>query len=206
MTTLNRLDAVLQQVCPAVMVPKYGVLDVLESEGHRFLVGNDGLYLELVRNWLRVRLRVCRSIMPLPYGPVREEASFFLGTRFTELLRRFVEEARQALPNEHAAWLSFDKEAHELAYESVEVNWQNGAHINYQRPLLPFSRQLAIDLHSHGRIPAHFSDDDDKDDIDDAKLSIVVGCLHKEPFDVVARLVLPAGTTCDYTDFVASYF
>lgn len=202
--TLNRLDLVLQQVCPAVMAPRYEPLQELEQESHRFLVAQDGLYLDVLRPWLQLRLRISTAPMPLPYGPISEKATFNLGNNFTDLFGRFVSAARASLPKEHAAWFSFDTAQQFLHYEPVTISSHSVGHITYNRPVISEGFRLAVDIHSHGHDKAFFSPQDDKDDVDDTKLAIVVGHLHQEQISVVARLVLPGGLTLDYTDFIRS--
>lgn len=45
-------DVALQSVAPVIMVPRYSDLEPLSQNGHRFLVADDGLWLEVYRPWL----------------------------------------------------------------------------------------------------------------------------------------------------------
>ena len=200
---MNRLDATLQVVCPTVMVPAYESLQPLVENGHRFLCAQDGLHAELRRPWLHTVFRVAESAVPLPYGIVEAQTALaFNQTQFVELLSRFVDEARRACPNEHAAWLSFGP-SEGLRYEETEVISSGTGHIHYRRPSLTGSRTLAVDLHSHGRHSAFWSDDDDSDDVDDAKLAIVVGNLDRDETTFKARLAM-LGAVTDLSEWLAS--
>ena len=169
---MNALDATLQSVCPTVMLPRFAAFEPLAQDGHRFLAASDGLHVEVRRSWLSCVLPIAESTIPLPYGAVEAGVTFQFGRELAAFVAQFAEEARVALPNEHAAWLSFDSNTDSLAYEAVGVIERRGDHIRYTRPTgLPRSRTLAVDLHSHGRFPAFFSSEDDQDGVDDAKPS-----------------------------------
>lgn len=199
---MNRLDATLQSVCPTVMVPAYEPLLPLSENGHRFLCARDGLYAELHRPWLHAVFRIAESAVPLPYGlPEAQTHLAFEKGQLAELLDRFVAQARAAFPREHAAWLSFDDAG--LHYEPVDVMSSGGGHIRYRRPSVIGSRTLAVDLHSHGRHPAFWSETDDHDDHDDAKLAIVVGNLDRDEPTFKARLTM-LGAVMDLSEWLAS--
>jgi PRTRC genetic system protein A len=200
---LNKLDATLQGVCPTVMVPRHEALMPLAESGHRFLAARDGLYAEVKRPWLRSTFRVAESAVPLPYGEVIPATHFSIDRRqLAESLDRFIEEARQAFPKEHAAWLSF-MDGEGLRYEPVRVESSGGGHIRYRRPTVAGGRVLAIDIHSHGRHDAFWSVTDDRDDKDDAKLAIVFGNLDAPQPSVKARL-LALGAAMDFSELVDS--
>ncbi len=200
---LNRLDAILQGVCPTVMVPRREPLVSLTENGHRFLAAHDGLYAEIKRPWLHSIFRVAESAIPLPYGEVIPATHFSIYRRqLAESMDRFIEEAQQAFPNEHAAWLSFT-DGEGLRYEPVKIETSGSGHIRYRRPAVSCGRVLAVDIHSHGRHPAFWSATDDLDDNDDAKLAIVFGNLDAPQPSVKARL-LALGAEMDFSELVDS--
>ena len=199
---MNRLDAALFAACPTIMVPRYGAFEALMDHGHRFLSAADGIHLELRRPWLYTILPVATSAIPLPYGFAAPCVQFRLnGLR--ALIARFIDEARLASPLEHAAWLSMDIETGLLRYEPTDILSQGRGHIRYQRPSLPASRCLAVDLHSHGRTSAFFSAADDADSVDDCKLEIVCGNLDTNTPSIVCRLSL-LGINLDYSAWLTS--
>lgn len=200
---MNRLDSVMQSVCPAVMVPRHEALTPMNGPGHRFLVAADGVYLDLARSWLRLTTLTAASAVAMPYGSVAERVDFGFGADFACLVARFIDEARSACPIEHAAWLVFDESARQLDYSPVHVAWGSVGRVRYHRPTASATRHPAVDLHSHGRMPAFFSATDDVDDTDDAKLAIVVGNLGDEVVSVAARLIA-AGLCIDYSEWIST--
>ena len=196
------LDAVLQSVCPTVMVPRYVPFEPLAGHGHRFLAARDGLHIEARRSWLHAILPVGSSAVQLPYGAVTPQVRFRLHG-LAGLVARFIAEARMACPMEHAAWLLSDPATGHLQYAEGAVISQGPAHIRYRRPKFSASQMLAVDLHSHGRHEAGFSSVDDEDAADDAKLEIVIGNLDAEICSVACRLSLMT-LKVDYSKWLAS--
>lgn len=202
----SSLDAMLQRVCPTIMAPRFEPFAPLATDGHRFVNSDAGLYLEVRRPWLSLLLPIADSAIPLPYGPVspRVEFDFGLGLDLAQHVARFIVEARSHQPDEHAAWLSYDRDAKALCYELVEAIERNGGHIRYARPTrLPGSRTLAVDLHSHGRHTAFFSAEDDRDGLDDVKLEIVVGKLDVATPSFACRLSA-LGLRLNYTEWLTA--
>jgi PRTRC genetic system protein A len=104
--------------------------------------------------------------------------------------QRFLAEASAALPNEHAAWLVWDGRRAALTYQSLVAIACGPGAIQYHRPRLFDHESLAVDIHSHGMLPAFFSDTDDKDDRGAYKLAIVVGSFGGAELSVAMRLCL----------------
>lgn len=196
------LDAVLQATCPAIMVPRYGRFEPLSAHGHRFLTATDGLHVEIRRPWLHAILPVAESIIPLPYGSVEPCVRLRLHGLVT-LVEQFIAEAARISPHEHAAWFAIDSATGILHYESISVVSQSAEHIQYRRPPMNAGAELAVDIHSHGRAAAGFSDDDDADSIDDAKLEIVVGNLDRDVPTMTCRLSV-LGLRIDYSEWLAA--
>lgn len=198
---MQRLDEVLLQTCPLVAVPRFSALDKLRACGHRYLAGTHGLYLELRREWLHALVAIAPSAIPLPYGTVRPSVAFAFGAQLSEMVDLFVSRAVAALPLEHAAWLSWEGTTRRLVFEPVDILEASAAHVRYRRPSPAKGRSLAVDIHSHGALPAFFSEEDDADALDDAKLEIVVGSLGQERYSVVCRLSM-LGVHLDYSDWL----
>lgn len=200
---MQRLDEVLLQTCPLIPAPRFSALERLRGCGHRYLAGTHGLYLELRREWLHALVAVAPSATPLPYGPVRPHVSLAFGPQLAELIDLFVARAVAAMPNEYAAWLSWDDTTRQLAFEPVEILDAGPRHVRYRRPPATKGRSLAVDIHSHGALPAFFSDEDDADALDDAKLEIVVGSLGSERYSVACRLSM-LGVHIDYSEWLTA--
>ena len=201
---MNRRDAILQHLCPTVMVPRFEAVAPMETIGHRYLMAQDGLYLDLQTPWLSLTVKTATNRTALPYGPVIEQLKLKFGNSLRSALRRFEREARTAAPIEHAAWLSFDGSDQSLHYESVQVLDASTDLIRYERPELPALRVLAVDIHSHGHYAAGFSDEDDRDSLDDAKLEVVFGNLDRATPSVACRLSA-LGLHLDYSKWLSAF-
>lgn len=176
------LDETLWQSAPTVAVPKYAAFAPLMEVGHRFLATAEGLFIEVRRPWLHF----IQPIAPLqenaprpPYGTVDKKVELAfqrLGVVFP-LIRQFVEAARMALPNEHAAWIVWNAHTGDLAYRDVGIQQAGPGAIRFERPALADHESLAIDIHSHGAGQAFFSPTDNADDAGEVKIACVVGDL-----------------------------
>ena len=186
---MNSLDTVLQSEVPMVMVPRYEALPPIRPNSHRYLSCADGIYLEVDRPWINGVFKV--SDCTLPYGEV--SSRFALNIRsghFAAILHAFVTAARQTSPQEHAAWATFHPEQGDLRYFAPEILSVGHGHVQYARPNASPDSLPAIDLHSHGLLPAFFSQTDNNDDLaDDLKIAIVIGNLDRPEPTAVARLV-----------------
>jgi PRTRC genetic system protein A len=181
-------DRIILEHAPLVAMPRFGELADLAMNRHRFLAGDDGLYLELRRSWAWVVALVAPSDMPLPYGNVPELYDYrFDETMLEALLEQFVEDARLALPNECAAWGVWNEHTELLEYRPLIADSASPGSVTFHRPRLESHEHLAVDIHSHADGHAFFSLTDDEDDRGEVKLSIVAGTVDKEP-TFVSRL------------------
>ncbi|WP_163113383.1 DUF2016 domain-containing protein, partial [Acinetobacter baumannii] len=71
------------------------------------LVGTNGVFLEVVRPWLRVVRKIASYEVEtaVPYGTVNEETELPCGQLPAELVGQFGEMARASMPNETGAWI-----------------------------------------------------------------------------------------------------
>ena len=198
-------DLFQQSLTPVVVVPKFGELAALTTPGHRYLVAEDGLWLEVRRAWLWARTPLAQVWgTALPFGRLAEpqalpevtegmeldardftpplQAQYTFDTADLERLQTlFVHDARQALPNEFAAWGVWNEQAGRLEYRPLVATEASPGGITFSRPRLEDHEHLAVDLHSHGTLAAFFSSTDDDDDRGEVKLAVVVGTLDQEP-------------------------
>ena len=189
---MHPLDATLQSACPCVMFPRYGDFQYLpeQSDTHRFLICSDGLYVECRRPWVHLLLKVSDVGIPLPYGTPTPFLNLRLPTRpLIQSLLHFIQRAREISPLEHAAWLTYDPTTATMDYREPLVLSRSRDRIQYHRPAVTQLQLPVIDCHSHGLHPAGFSLEDDQDDVDDAKLSFVVGNLDQPIPSVALRFV-----------------
>lgn len=186
--TPEQRDAFLQAQTPVLMVPRFSDLAPLDKTGHRFLAAADGLWIELRRPWLYVRAPIAPSSVAMPYGKLAPSIAYEFDVDALEnVLRRFTADARASLPNECAAWGVWSELAHGIEYRLLDERIATPASVEYDRPPLADGMHLAIDLHSHGRLPAYFSTTDDADDAGEVKISVVIGSLHEQR-DIAIRL------------------
>lgn len=99
---MHPMDMTLQASFPTIMVPKFGSLTPLSGSGERLLVGTNGVFLEVVRPWLRVVRKIASYEVEtaVPYGTVNEETELPCGQLPAELVGQFGEMARASMPNE----------------------------------------------------------------------------------------------------------
>lgn len=180
--TLDPRDAVLQAHTPALMVPRYGALPLMDKAGHRFLVAPDGVWLEVLRPWLHARVPIGYVEIPLPFGPVEELVQYAFGQHaIAGLQARFLEDAHRAFPNECAAWGVYDERDGTLDYRPLISDHASPGSVEFHRPRLADHEHLAVDLHSHGALEAFFSATDDADDIGEVKIAVVAGTINESP-------------------------
>lgn len=183
-------DAVLQAHTPAVMVPRFGTFEPMTTYGHRFLVADNGLWLEMRRAWLYARLQISatQSGVPIPYGRLEESVELLFGKIPKDLLDDFVGQAKADLPNESAAAIIWNESTSLLSLQKLVTLTAGPAHITSAPASLGAGDHLVADLHSHAMLPAFFSDQDDRDDRSAVKLSVVVGNLDKPVQTFASRL------------------
>ena len=183
-------DKVLQQVCPTVMVPRFGEHESLNANGHRFLAASDGLWLETRREWLHIVWPLAQQAsVAMPYGSLEPSLKFAFDYLPGDLFRRFINDARKALPNEFAAWLTWDSHTVEFTYRPLTTISAGPVHLELERPVLGECEHLVIDIHSHAHERAFFSSEDNRDDRGEVKLSVVIGTLG-EDHEITSRFRL----------------
>lgn len=173
------MDELMQRQFPTVIAPKFGApLTPLEVNGERFIVCADAVKMEIKRPWVHAVVPVSGQcfLRNLPYGPGPEyKVKLLCGPLPKALLERFGNEASEALPSEHAAWITWREDSKEFTYRSLHVTSHGPDHIDYDRPSLDEGEWLVLDIHSHGRAPAFFSPRDEKDDFGELRIAMVLG-------------------------------
>lgn len=178
---LDYRDYITQGVCPTLPVPKFGELPAMDGNGHRFMVADDGLWIEVKRPWLHLIWPLAQQTnVAIPYGSLRRKAQFAFGKLPADLIRTFAADAAAALPNEAAAWLVWNEAGGHLDYQLLPPVSAGSGHIHFERPALAPHQSLAVDLHSHGSGAAFFSSQDNQDDAGEVKISGVIGSLSPE--------------------------
>lgn len=184
-------DQLLQQLAPTVMVPRFGALKPLQAVSHRFLQGANGLFLEVRRAWLYARVKLQDAgPVAMPYGEVTEQFEMTCGPVPLSLIQRFAELAREHCPNEAACWVVWNERSGVFSMREVGVREASAGHIHFDRPRLEDDEHLVLDMHSHGRFGAFFSQTDNEDDKGEVKLSVVLGDCDKVTQSTAMRLCL----------------
>lgn len=183
---MNNADTILQAKAPMVMVPNHEALAPLER-GRRYLAARQGLFVEVARDWLHACVPLGTAVR-LPYGILEPVVKIQLPD-LRPLFGAFVEYAQSELPKEVAAWIVRDGTG-DFRLCPLEARSSSGVHIEYERPKLQGGDELVVDLHSHGRMKAFFSETDDVDDIGQVKIAGVFGEVHRPTPSRVFRLCL----------------
>jgi PRTRC genetic system protein A len=183
-------DEALQRACPVIAAPLFGALPAMEN-GQRVIVASNGVFVEVKRDWLDCveRLGGMDAAMPLPYGKITPIVRFAFGTIPIALLDGFIALGRAALPNEIAGGLIYSAAQATLRLAIYEPLRSTAHGIEYRMPPLARDESIAVDLHTHGLLPAFWSATDDLDDCS-VKVAGVFGNLDGERPSAAFRLVL----------------
>lgn len=183
-------DEALQRACPVIAAPLFGVLPAMEN-GQRIIVASNGVFVQVKRDWLDCveRLGGIEPAMPLPYGKITPIVRFSFGTIPIAFLDGFIAAGRAALPNEIAGGLIYSAARATLRLAIYELLRSTAHGIQYRMPPLARDESIAVDLHTHGRLPAFWSATDDLDDRS-VKVAGVFGNLDGERPSAAFRLVL----------------
>ena len=180
---MNPVDNVLQGSFPSVMVPTREPVAPMAGPGERLLIASNGVFLEIDRPWVRLvrRLGSFDWQTPVPYGQAQELTELRCGAIPAALVMEFARLARAALPNEAGAWIVWDAVTGRFRMERLASLSHGPDHLHYERPQLREGEWLVVDCHSHGRGRAYFSSTDDRDDLHDVKLALVLGNCDRTP-------------------------
>jgi len=178
---MNHSDQLLQTLTPAVMVPKFGAFEFLQTNGHRFLVAKDGLWLEAKRPWIHLCLPIARQEqVEMPFGKVEEHINMLTDPIPKRLLEDFLQIAQDHCPNEVAAWIVWDEDRRRYHLRQLENITASRDECSFHRPSLMDHEWLVMDLHSHAHDKAFFSEQDDVDDAYVLNYSGVFGNVERE--------------------------
>ena len=187
-----QMDMALLAAAPVAAVPRYAPFHPLQDNGHRFLLAEDGLYLEVRRPWLHFIHQLAKhTAVAIPYGPMKAKCELGFGTIGSALpqMKEFAVKAKADLPVEAAASLLWNHaaKAWRIVYPDI-IGEASAGRIQYHQVEHGPDESLAIDLHSHGHLDAFFSTTDDADDRGAVKISAVFGNLGTDTSTVAFRL------------------
>lgn len=190
---MTDLDGFIQRQFQLVAAPLEGALQEPDVAGTRFIAARNGLFRETKTEWLYCLQPVAtRDATCTPYGQLVPKIELRCGDVPWPIWGEFLEHARAALPNESAARFVWHPHSGSwrLAMRAAVV--ATPEKIDYLEPALQDGEIAVVDIHSHGRLSAFFSEEDDRDDAGCLRVSVVVGNVDTLP-QVVARLVCPEG-------------
>ena len=187
---MHPADIALQQSFPTVMAPRFGALQPMQASGERLLIGQNGIFLEIARPWIRLVRRLASYVVetPIPYGVVQPVTELHCGQVPLELIGQFARMARDAHPNETGAWIVWNVQTRAFRLIPVRILEHGPGHLRYDRPRLEEADVLVMDCHSHGRHRACFSSTDNADDRFDVKFALVVGECDRQYPSLALRL------------------
>ncbi len=192
---MNRKDILLQNHLPTLMVPQFESLPELQKNRSRLLIADDGLWIEAKTAWGVLIKRIFESPRPLPYGSVEEKTALLSGAIPIRFLERFVAQANESGQEglETAAWIIWSADEG-WQYLELDLLVQNVGSVMFRWPELAPETSLVLDMHSHGRGPAFFSETDNRSDQGTAHFSLVIGNCAKgralAELDTAIRLCL----------------
>jgi len=188
-TEQDARDRALQASCPVLAVPRFGELPPM-GNGQRVLIAANGLFVQVRLDWLDCIQQLAPATgVPLPYGAMQERMVFAFGRLPIRLMEQFVAAARERLPNETAGALVYSRARADLRLVVHPPLSASPGHVTYGLPAMAADESLAVDLHTHGRLPAFWSPTDDRDDTG-IKIAGVFGDLHRQRPSAEFRLVL----------------
>ena len=191
---MNRLDQIIAERMPTVMVPAYEDLSAIKENETRLLMARNGLYIETKTRWGHLVKHLWCSPRQLPYGNVEELDTFkdvLSNATVQSIIKHDVvcSAAKYARSNkEWGGFIALTKNG--FQYIPVEFD-STAVKINYRMPVLPEGAVIAVDIHSHGRIAPFFSRTDNEDDKGGVKIAVVLGHYRNEnemdAFDIAVK-------------------
>jgi PRTRC genetic system protein A len=195
-------DDAVSGLHPMVPMPQSGKIQPRPTYGRRYILAKNGLFLEVKAPAGYFRLHLGDLEHNMPFGECDQQISFnfiVADDACRALIKDFMEHALNALPNEAAAWIIWNLDTKQMHLQMLEPTTASPSHITFVRPKLAHNECLAIDIHSHGTLPAFFSLTDEADDIGEVKLCMVIGNLDKEPTMAARLCVLDLKIDADFS-------
>lgn len=192
-TVLSYLDNVRDRVLlmqnPVMPMPRYGELPSLEPGERRYVVAEDGVYVQAKTLALSVCARIS-STPPLPFGSLTPRVELSGGLPPRSFFTRMCAEALAESPNEWAALVHWDADCQRYVWTATEARHRSPCRVAYDSAARDESC-LVIDAHSHGVAAPGFSAIDDASDRYGLYFACVLGhCVSPESIRVDTRLVI----------------
>lgn len=199
-------DRVLFGVTPVLLQPCFGgKLPEPEESKHRFVCGQDGLYIEARNKVIDLRQCIAPSTLPLPYGKIEQSGICLRNGRIPQwILMDAVGKSSLSVPNEWAGLVVWNEARSGYELFEPDVISATPGNIRY-RNSIPDGLMPVMDLHSHGNGSAFFSPTDDRSDVGGFYIAGVIGnCASMNPSFVTRMVVNGHFLSCpDFRDFFA---
>jgi PRTRC genetic system protein A len=182
-------DRLVQKYQPVIMAPKESEVAPCPVNSMRFIMGEEGLYLDTRTKWGALTVGLWQSPVLLPYGPIREHDSFqdrlpdvthlIAGHMLDEIVR---------YAGDGLEWFGvITWDGTQSIYTSTAFDATRDS-LNYGLTI-PQGQSLIAEVHSHGLGAPGFSSVDDQDDLNGIKLSVVIGQCHpdRDSYPIVWR-------------------
>lgn len=171
-------------------VPRFSRLPPLEIGRMRYLVAEDGVYLEARSRALHACLAISAWVAPMPFGPAVPFAKPAAGPIPPHMLMEFNAIAAAASPAEAAALIVLYGNGYRLVRPAGQK--AGVGRISYStRGIDPLD--VLVDMHSHGQMNAFFSAQDDADDLANPSpcfLAMVFGRVGRGRLQIASRTVV----------------
>ncbi len=192
-TVLSYLDDVRDRTLlmqnPVLPMPHYGELPSLEAGERRYVVADDGVYVQARTLALSVCARLA-STPPLPFGSLTPRVELSGGSLPRSFFARMCAEALEESPNEWAALVHWDSNFQHYVWTATEARHRSTCRVAYDSAARDESC-LVIDAHSHGVARPEFSALDDTSDRYGLYFACVLGyCVTRQSIRLETRLVI----------------
>lgn len=192
MMELTIKDRLLLDQMPVLAVPPESKLGRLNKNGQRLLIGANGIFIEIRRDWLYA-VRRCgglHGMLQTPFGTVTECTELAGQTIPRRLVDSFIEEARRVSPLEIGGIITYDIERGEWALRMNRSVSASPTSLRYELPDLRANEHRVVDLHSHGEGQAFLSSKDKLDTRGTTAVVMVAGKVSDAALEVIAYLYL----------------
>jgi len=156
-----------------------------------YLAAGNGLWRSITNPWLRSLTPLATSEGLLtPFGPLQEVHEIRIPAPPASCWKAFLLLAKQSFPKEAAAWFVWNPSNGSWRFAPRIPVMASGEYIEYREPGFEEGEIPVVDIHSHGRYEAFFSDTDDRDDKGSLKLAVVIGNIDQPTCTIAGRAVL----------------
>lgn len=182
-------DRAIIGATPTLCQPVFGELPPVPLGQSRYVMAENGLFVQARTHNLSVCAQIADLGQRMPYGRCDPFVLLRGGPVSGELAKQVVQRARTLCPTEWAGVVVYEQDD---GYRLVEpgVMSASSGHIRYARKDYD-EDALVLDIHSHGKGRAFFSDKDDESDLHGIYLACVLGCCgENQDIEVKTRIVI----------------